>query len=258
MEPKVLATEERGKGPALVFVHGFPLSAAMWKEQVTGLPKHATCIGVDLRGHGMSEGLPTDGATIDLHADDLAATLDELGHDKIDLVALSMGGYVAFSFWRRHKDRVRSLILADTKAEADNDEAKAGRDATAALVRDQGMAPLWEKLKVGLLRDEPDPEVVAALEPIIMGCPAETAASDAIAMRDRADSTGDLASIDVPVTWIHGTQDKLMTLESAKASVEAIPNAKLVAIEDAGHMAPMEQPKHFNDAVLAHLEWVRG
>lgn len=257
MQPEILASEERGSGPALVFVHGFPLHAGMWRAQVTGLPKHATCYGVDLRGHGMSSGLPVDGASIDLFADDLAATLDSLGVDKIDLAALSMGGYVAFSFWRRHKDKVRSLILMDTKAEADSDEAKKGREGAAALVTEQGMDPLWEKLRAVLFADNPSDESVAAAGEIILGCDPATAAAVALAMRDRVDSVADLASIDVPVTWIHGNQDKLMTMDETKASVERLPNGRLVVIEDAGHLAPMEKPSEVNEAIIAHLKWVR-
>lgn len=258
MEPQVLAFEERGSGPTLLFVHGFPLHAGMWKAQVAGLAKNATCVAVDLRGHGMSEGIPCDGATMDLHADDLAATLDELGTDQVDLCALSMGGYVAFSFWRRHRDRVRSLIFVDTKAEEDGAEAKAGRTATAELVTKEGMPPLWEKLRGALLGDNPSAEVVAQVESIILACPPAAAASDAIAMRDRVDSVADLSQIDVPVAWIHGEQDKLMPLAGAEATVAQMKDAVLTVIPNAGHLSPMEQPALVDDAIRNHLARVRG
>jgi pimeloyl-ACP methyl ester carboxylesterase len=206
----------------------------------------------------MSASIPADGATMDLHADDLAATLDELGADQVDLCALSMGGYVAFSFWQRHRARVRSLIFVDTKAEADGDEAKAGRTATAELVRNEGMAPLWEKLRGALLGEKPSDEVVSALEAIVLACPPEAAASDALAMRDRADATGALAGIDVPVTWIHGLEDKLMPVAGAETTVAQIPGATLVTIPGAGHLSPMEQPLLVDDAIREHLARVRG
>jgi 3-oxoadipate enol-lactonase len=258
MQAQPLAFEERGSGPHLVFVHGFPLDASMWKGQVAALPKSATCVAVDLRGHGMSSEISPEGVTMDLFADDLAATLDELGAKQIDLCSLSMGGYVAFSFWRRHRDRVRSMIFIDTKAEADGDEAKAGRDATAELVTKEGMAPLWEKLKGVLLADEPTPEALAAAERMVMSCPPATAAADAIAMRDRVDSVADLSQIDVPVTWIHGEQDKLMPMTVAESAVSQLKDATLVAIPNAGHLSPMENPDAVNDAIRNHLARVRG
>lgn len=258
MEPQALAFEERGSGPTLLFVHGFPLHAGMWKAQVAGLAKTATCVAVDLRGHGMSDAIGVEGATIDLFADDLAATLDELGTDQVDLCGLSMGGYVALAFWRRHRARVRSLILADTKAEADSDEAKAGRDATAKLVTDEGLAPLWEKLRGVLLGESPSDEVVARAGEIILSTPPATAAAVALAMRDRVDSTPDLAEIDVPVTWVHGAEDKLMPIAGAEASANGMKDATLISIPKAGHLSPLENPDAFNDAVRAHLARVRG
>ena len=258
MEPQSLAFEERGSGPTLLFVHGFPFHAGMWKAQVAGLAKTATCVAVDLRGHGMSAEIPTDGATMDLHADDLAATLDELGTDQVDLVSLSMGGYVAFAFWRRHRARVRSFVFIDTKAEADGDEAKAGRTATAELVKAEGMPPLWEKLRGVLFGESPAEAVVAGVGEIALSTPPASAISDLIAMRDRPDSTPDLAEIDVPATWIHGAQDKMMPIAGTEAIVGQMKDATLVAIPDAGHVSPIEQPDLVNDAIRAHLARVRG
>src|SRR5438552_2330706 len=128
-EPVALAYEERGSGPALVFIHGFPLDRRMWIGQLSGLAKLRRCVALDLRGHGLSViDDPEPEFSMDLFADDVAATLDELGADQADVCGLSMGGYVAFAFWRRHRARVRSLILCDTKAEPDSEEGKAGRE----------------------------------------------------------------------------------------------------------------------------------
>src|SRR5258708_31810393 len=129
-EPMDLAYEERGGGPVAVFVHGFPLDRTMWIGQLAGVAKQRTSLAIDLRGHGLStDGDPKD-YSMDLFADDIAKTLDTIGAGKIDLARLSMGGYVVFAFWRRHRDRVRPLILMDTKAEADSDEAQKAREGT--------------------------------------------------------------------------------------------------------------------------------
>ena len=253
--PMQLAYEERGSGQALVFVHGFPLDRRMWIEQLRGLAKVRRCVAIDLRGHGLSAISDPDPVfSMDLFADDVAITLDELGADQADVCGLSMGGYVAFAFWRRHRDRVRSLILCDTKAEADSDEAKAGREKTGQLVREQGLEALWDGLGPKLLATDPKPDDVERLRETFLAQPAVVIAADALAMRDRPDSTPDLGGIDVPVLWVHGEEDQLMPIAGARATAEKIPGARFAAIPAGGHMAPMENAAAANEAIGAFLK----
>jgi pimeloyl-ACP methyl ester carboxylesterase len=250
-----LAYEERGSGPVTMFVHGFPLDRRMWIEQLSGLAKLRRCVAVDLRGNGLSTISDEEPVfSMDMFADDLAATMDELGADHADIVGLSMGGYVAFAFWRRHRERVRSLILCDTKAEEDSDEGKAGREKTARLVREQGIEQLWEGLGPKLLATNPKPQDVERLKELFLAQPPAVIAADALAMRDRPDSTGDLPGIDVPVLWIHGEEDQLMPIDDARATVSKIPGATFAAIPHGGHMAPMENAAAANDAIGAFLK----
>jgi pimeloyl-ACP methyl ester carboxylesterase len=254
-EPMQLAYEERGSGPVLLFVHGFPLDRRMWIGQLSGLAKIRRCVAVDLRGHGLS-GIddPDPKFSMDLFADDLAATMDELGVDKVDLCGLSMGGYVAFAFWRNYRERVRSLILCDTKADADNDEGKAGREKTAQLVREQGMEALHEGLAPKLLASNPKPEDQQLLKDLFLAQPAAVIAADALAMRDRPDSTPDLAGIDVPVLVVHGEEDNLMPIDVGRSLAEKIPGATFAGIPSGGHMAPMENAAAANEAMTAFLK----
>jgi pimeloyl-ACP methyl ester carboxylesterase len=252
-EPMELAYEERGSGPVLLFIHGFPFDRTMWIPQLAGLAKVRTCVAVDLRGHGMSTVEPGE-LSMDLFADDVAKTLDVIGAEKADVCGLSMGGYVAFALWRRHPDRVRSLILIDTKAEADGDEAKAGREKTAELVASEGMKALHAQLAPKLVGSSPSQEVLDKLERMFMDTPPETAAADALAMRDRVDSTGDLASITVPVLWLHGEEDQLMPIDGARASAGKTPGARFVSIPKGGHVSPMENPEAVNDAIREFLK----
>ena len=253
-EPMELAYEERGSGPVTVFIHGFPLDRRMWIGQLSGLAKIRRCIAVDLRGNGLSKIDDAEPSfSMDLFADDVAKTLDELGADQADICGLSMGGYVAMAFLRRHPARLRSLILADTKTEADSDEAKAGREKTAAMVREQGLEALWEGLGPKLLASNPKPEDVERLKELFLAQPKEVIAADALAMRDRPDSTADLAGITVPVLWVHGEEDQLMPVDGARASAEKIPGARFAAIPNGGHMAPMENPAATNEAILEFL-----
>jgi len=253
-EPMELAYEERGSGPALVFIHGFPLDRRMWIDQLAGLAKLRRCVAVDLRGHGLSKlDDPEPSYSIDLLADDVAKTLDELGADDADVAGLSMGGYVAFSFWRRHRERIRSLILCDTKAEADSPEGQEGRVKTAALVREKGMSALWDTLGTKLLASSPPDDVVERLKQMFLEMPPAVAAADALAMKDRPDSSGDLGGISVPVLWIHGEEDQLMPIDGARVTAEKIPGARFAGIPSGGHMASMENPKAANDAISEFL-----
>ncbi len=245
-----LAYEERGSGPVAVFIHGFPLDRRMWIGQLSGLAKSRRCVAVDLRGHGLSKLDDSDPTfSMDLFADDVVKTLDEIGADQADVVGLSMGGYVAFAVWRRHPGRVRSLVFCDTKSEADSDEAKAGREKTAAMVREQGMEALWDGLGAKLLASSPADGDVARLREMFLAQDPAVIAADALAMRDRPDSIPDLAGITVPVLWVHGEEDQLMPIDGARATAEKIPGARFAAVPRGGHMAPMENPEATNQAL---------
>jgi pimeloyl-ACP methyl ester carboxylesterase len=248
-EPMELAYEERGSGPVLVFIHGFPFDRTMWIPQLAGLAKIRTCVALDLRGHGLSLDENPNDYTIDLFADDIAKTLDLIGADTADIAGLSMGGYVAFSMWRRHRARVRSLILLDTKAEADSAEAKAGREKTADLVASQGMEALHATLGPKLVGSAPSEDVRDRIRQMFMDTAPEVAAADALAMRDRADYTADLPTIDVPVLWLQGEEDQLMPADGARATAAKIPGAAFVGIPKAGHVSNLENTEAVNDAI---------
>lgn len=241
----------------LLLVHGFPLDRRMWIEQLEGLAGVRRAVAVDLRGHGLSQDpTPDKRYSMDLYADDLAATLDEVGAEKADLCGLSMGGYVLFAFWRRHRGRVRSLIFCCTKAEADTAEAKDGREKTAALVREKGMEALFDTLLERMFAKAPPEHVVEKCRQMFLGTPPEVGAADSLAMRDRPDSTPELSGIDVPVLWIAGEDDLIMPLEQARAAASAIPGARFVQVPGAGHMAPLENPEAVNASILDFLKGV--
>lgn len=253
-EPMELAYEERGSGPVLLFVHGFPFDRTMWIPQLSGLAKVRTCVAVDLRGHGLSADPTPQDYTMELFADDLAKTIEAIGADKVDLAGMSMGGYVVMAFWRKYRDKVRSLIFVDTKLDADSDEAKAGREKAAEAIAANGMEAFWEGLGPKLFGASPSEEVKDRAAAIARSVAPEVAASVALAMRDRADSNDLLEQIDVPVLWIHGEEDGLMPVDAARATAAKISGAKFVAIPKAGHLANMENPEAVNDAIKEFLQ----
>lgn len=251
-EPMVLGYDEAGSGPALVLVHGFPLDRTLWAGQLDGLKDIRRVVAVDLRGRGKSNADP-DGWSVDLYADDVAETIDSLGSEPVDVAGLSLGGYVVFALLRRHPEKVRSVILIDTKAGDDPPEAKEAREKTAAAAREQGTMAIAETLIPKLVSPGASEEVKKKALSMSKNTAGETAAADALVMRDRPDSTHDLGTIKVPAIVIHGEDDQLMPVAGAKEMAELIPGAKFVTIPQAGHLAPLENPSAVNDALRAFL-----
>lgn len=251
-----LALDDRGSGPALLFVHGYPLDGSLWRHQAGAFPGWRTLIP-DLRGLGRSDA-PDLGYSMATYADDLAALLDAIGVDDVVLAGLSMGGYVAFEFLRRHRPRVRALVLADTRAQADSAEGRKGREAAMGVAREGGAPLIAEQMLPKLLakgapdslRDEVRVMMAAAPVPGILGALA--------AMRDRPDSTELLTTLGgLSTLVVVGAEDALTPPKDAEGMAKAIPGAKLAIIPGAGHLAPLEQPTVFNQhlqTLLARLE----
>jgi pimeloyl-ACP methyl ester carboxylesterase len=131
-----LAYEEAGSGTPLLLVHGWPHDHTMWAGQLGGLATYARVLAPDLRGVGNST--VRGPYTIDQYADDLIGFLDSLRISRAVVCGLSMGGYIAFSMLRRHRDRIRGLVLADTRATADTDEARTNRARLVASIEQEG------------------------------------------------------------------------------------------------------------------------
>jgi YbgC/YbaW family acyl-CoA thioester hydrolase len=252
-----LAVEMRGSGPALVFVHGFPLDRSMWRHQVAGFGRWHR-IAPDLRGFGHSAGHgggPAKGLA--RHADDLALVLDALNVRRAVLCGLSMGGYVLFEFWRRHADRVRALVLADTKAEADTTEGRRARDELAAVARREGTVAVAERMLPRMLAAATaaaQPELVTAVREMAGRASVEGIVAALEAMRDRADSRELLAGIGVPTLVVGGGEDALTPPDVMQALADGIPGARFVAIPAAGHLAPLEQPLAVNRVLSDFLD----
>ena len=241
----------RGRGTPLLFVHGFPLNKAMWQTQVTDLSADFQVIAPDLRGHGQSDAPPGD-YSMELFADDLNALLDHLDVPKVVFAGLSMGGYVAFAFYKRHKERVAGLILADTRAEADSPEGKAGREKMRETVLSSGAEKVAGDLAGRMLAPltvQSNPELLERVRRMMAGTPIHGYAGDLRALANRVDSTALLPTIPCPTLVIVGAQDVVTPPADAARMAAAIPKAKLVTIADAGHLSPMEQPAAFNKAV---------
>jgi len=250
--------DDEGQGIPVLFIHGFPLDHTLWSQQLDGLASRARCITPDLRGFG---GSGRKGPfSMDQYADDLVCLLDHLGIQRAVVTGLSMGGYVALALWRRHPERVRALVLADTRATSDDEGALEKRREMLRAAHETGPKVVGERMQEGMVgrstRDR-SPEVVIEVRRIMDRAPMEGIVGAIEAMMARPDSTPDLPGIDVPTLIIVGEEDVITPVADARAMHAAIAGSRLEVIEGAGHASNMERPAAFNHLLgefLAQLE----
>jgi pimeloyl-ACP methyl ester carboxylesterase len=253
-----LAFLDEGPGPAVVLLHGFPLSGAMWKEQITGVGSIYRLIVPDLRGHGASPA-PDGVYTMDEMADDVIELLDTLSLDGPVVVGgLSMGGYVALSLVVRYPSRVRGLMLMDTRAGADSPDAAQKREEMARTVMaTEDTSPVIESMLPRLFAKrtlEERPERVALLREVMEQTTPRGIAGALLGMACRPDRRGDLANIVVPTLVMVGEEDVITPPAEAQALADAISGARLEVVPNSGHMAPYENPAIANPVILRFLE----
>lgn len=239
--------DDVGTGMPLLFVHAFPLNRTQWAPQVSALVERCRCVAADLRGFGDSSVVPP--YSMEQYADDCAHLLDQLHVDKVVLVGSSMGGYIAFAFWRRHRSRVRALVLAGTRAGADSDETLARRRQLIDLTHKEGavaVANLQIASLVGKTARERQPDTYDAVHRMMAVAPVEGVVGALEAMMVRPDSTATLATIDVPTMIIVGDEDVPTPPKEARAMHERIPGSRLEVIAQAGHLVNLERPAAFN------------
>jgi 3-oxoadipate enol-lactonase len=251
-----LACDVTGAGPALLLLHAFPLGLAMWDEQVRALAEGRQVVRFDARGFGGSP--PGDALlTMERIADDAVGVLDRLGVPSAVVAGLSMGGYAALSLARRHPDRIRALVLADTRSGADSPEAKAARATQAERVRREGARAIAEAVLPKLLgatshRERPD--LVARVRSLIEANPPRGIADALAGLAARADSTPALREIRVPTLVVVGDEDAITPLAEAEALQRGIQGSRLAVVPRAGHLSNMENPAEFNRHVRSFLE----
>jgi 3-oxoadipate enol-lactonase len=245
----------RSDSATLVLLHGFPLNRAMWDAQIAALSNSYRVVAPDLRGHGETS-VVEGAATMEEMARDVSALLDELGVQSVVLCGLSMGGYVAFAFYTLFRERVRALVLADTRAQSDDAQGRRTREETAQRALAEGMefvadAMLPKLLAPATLREQP--ETAARVRRMILSMKPEGAAAALRGMAVRADQTALLRRIEVPTLFVVGDSDAVTPRAEAEKMHAAVAGSRLEVISGAGHVSNMERPAEFNGALEGFL-----
>jgi 3-oxoadipate enol-lactonase len=255
-----LSYTDQGQGTPLVFIHAFPLSSAMWEPQVKEFSKKYRVITLDLRGHGDSDA-PLWHFTLDDFAEDIRELLRHLGITQATFVGLSMGGYTLFALFRKYPELVTRMVLADTRAQADSDEAKAGRFAMAQVAYQKGPQAIAEMMMPKLLGPtslEKRQDIVEQIRSMINKNQASGIIVALMAMAQRPDSTPLLSNISCPTLVIVGENDVATPPAEAHYIKDRIPIAQLVILPQAGHLSNLEQPDAFNQALISFFKKLEG
>ena len=246
-----LAYSDKGTGLPIIFLHAFPLTRRMWTAQEEALSSEFRIITIDLRGHGESDA-PLWQHTLDQVAEDVRTLFDHLAIQRAVLVGLSMGGYILFAFYRKYADRVKGLVLADTRAQADTMEGKEGRFQMAQVAYKKGSAAIADIMIPKLLSPatiQTKPEIVQEVRTMIEGNQTSGIVGDLMAMAERPDSIPLLTQIACPTQIIVGELDQATPLADAKLMAEQIPGARLAVIPGSAHLSNLEQPEIFTQIV---------
>lgn len=258
-----LAYDDRGMGLPVIFLHAFPLNRQMWAGEIQALltDRRYRLIALDWRGFGESEitSSPVKPviSSMVMFADDLASLMDVLGIHQAVLCGLSMGGYVAFAFAEKYPQRLRGLILADTRPDADSAEARANRERVAQLVESQGTTAIADLQLPRLISNytrQHHPEVETRVRQLIDRATPQGIAAASRGMAVRVDSRDLLPRIACPTLVIAGEEDMLTPPLMAREYAAQIPGAQFALIPHAGHLSNLEQPQIFIQVIRQFLQ----
>jgi 3-oxoadipate enol-lactonase len=232
-----------GDGAPVVLLHPFPANHEFWLPVAQTLATRYRVILPDLRGHGES-GIGEGPATMEKHAADIARVMDDADVGRAPLIGVSIGGYSLFELWRKNRGRIAALGLCNTKAPADNAEARAGRLQAANDVLERGTEPFFESMIPRLLgkttRETRLDLVDGALRMMRQMSPADVAQVQR-GMAERPDSVETLKTINVPTLLVTGDEDILTGVNEAELMRQHISGSQLKVIPKAGHYSPWER-----------------
>ena len=230
----------------------FPFDRRYWSANVPALVGAGfRAVTVDYPGFGAGETPPAELSIAGIAAA-IAALLDRLHIEKATLLGLSMGGYVAFAFAASFADRLRALVLADTRAAADTPAARQGRAQALETIASRGADAYLDQSLPRLLAPDAPPALLAAVRALAEErAPVLTAGI--AALRDRPDRAAEAERITCPTLLLAGERDQIVPPAELRALAERMPAARFVELPGAGHLANLEARDAFDGQVIDFL-----
>ena len=252
-----IAYEDSGEGPAVLFVHAFPLDRRLWQDVISELDGFR-CLALDLRGFGESG--PVQGtATMSDYAADVLAVLKDAGVEQAHFVGCSLGGYVLMEVLRQKPEAVQTLALVDTRAIADTAEGREGRMKTAQQLR-TGNADQRREFEEGMLLKllgmtslERRPPVVEQVRAMMSRASSAGIAAASEAMASRPDSTATLAQFAGRALVVVGEEDAIIPADEARQMAKSMPKGKVLVLPECGHLPPLEAPDELREWLVKLL-----
>ena len=254
-----IAYRVQGHGPAMMLVHGFPLSGELFAKNRAALARRYTVVTPDLRGFGSSTTPDTKGG-VELYAKDMLAVMDHLNVKRAIIGGMSMGGPVVLEMYREAPQRFRGLILIDSTTSPANDVEKAEWPGFGNQARDKGVASMIPALMPQMLTTKTrmaDPALVKFIGGIVKKGSVNAAVGGGSTLADRPDSRPMMAHAKVPVLIVVGEDDPIYPVEMAKKMNQDIPGSHLAVIPGAAHAAIIEKPQACNQAIESWASGIR-
>ncbi len=254
-----IAYRVQGHGPAMMLVHGYPLSGELFARNRAALARRYTVVTPDLRGFGSST-TPDSKGGVQLYAKDMLAVMDHLHVRKAIIGGMSMGGPVVLEMYREAPQRFRGLILIDSTSSPANDVEKGEWPGFGTQARDKGVASMIPVLMPNVLTGPTrmaNPPLVKFLGGIIKKGSVNAAVAGGETLASRPDSRPTLAHVTVPVLFVVGADDPIYPVEMDQKMHQDTPGSRLVVVPGAAHAAIIEKPEVCNQAIAAWASTVR-
>ncbi len=246
----VLSYREHGEGPPVIFVHALLLDSRLWVDQLNEICAQRRCLAPDLSGHGGSSPLLATQVDQAKYAAELLEFMDRVGATQpAHVVGLSAGGVIATLLCRDHPQRCRSLTLISTTLDGALDAAGARyRAENARTVVLEGKDTLFRRFNEYIVSPSATLHARARYRSMLEQTPYETLVAF-LTTRSFPNLLEDNRSLSLPVMIPVGTGDSVVNQERAKNFSAIFDNSRIVTLESAGRLLPLEAPKELNSAL---------
>lgn len=231
--------------PVIILIHGHGVDASIWNTVQDGLAPEYRVIKPDFSNLTKHE-------TIEAYAEDLFSQLHAFQEQSFVLVGHSMGGYIALAFAEQHPEIVRGLVLVNSTAFADNEEKRQARQKSIASLQENGSGAFIEQTvpkMFGKAFTEAHSAEVKQLVDRFSELPPQALIAGMRAIAGRPERVQVLQNADFPVLIIAGEQDQIIPFDKSQELFDKVPNARTVALKEAGHLGMIESSEEVLKAI---------